>query len=88
MKKNYKNLIIGAAAIFFLFFVFNLSFAANTFVYPWSNPDNGIPGLINRLYLVGLGLAGGSAFVVLIWGAILYTISGAVDKKTEAKEWI
>lgn len=73
---------------FFLLSAFRFSFAANTFSYPWSNPQNGIPGLVSSIYIWALGLAGGAAFVVLIWGAILYTVSGAVDKKSEAKEWI
>jgi len=59
--------------------------------YPWcdktgSNPDPG--GLVKNFYTTALGLAAASAMGVLIFGAILWTMSGAVTSKKDAMDWI
>lgn len=55
--------------------------------YPWSEADNPAD-LIAQFYQIALGLAAAAAFGVLIYGAILWTLSGAVTSKEDAKEWI
>lgn len=45
-------------------------------------PD--IPIYIRSIYQFGLGIAGVLAMLMIIWGAIEYTVSGAVDKKADA----
>ncbi len=55
--------------------------------YPWSDEKSPF-GLVVRFYQIGLGLAGAAALGVLIYGAILWTLSGAVTSKQDALEWI
>ena len=55
--------------------------------YPWSEAENPAD-LVSRFYQIALGLAAAAAFGVLIYGAILWTLSGAVTSKEDAKEWI
>lgn len=55
--------------------------------YPWSG-EKTPEGLVNRFYDIALGLGGVAALGVLIYGAILYSLSGAVSSQQEAKEWI
>lgn len=45
----------------------------------------GISGYINILYLFGLGIGGILAFGALVYGGFLWTVSGAIDKKSHAK---
>lgn len=47
-----------------------------------------IPNYIVRLYQFGIGIAGILAVGMIIAGAIMYSISGAVDKKSEGKDMI
>ena len=49
-------------------------------------PD--IPNYIRDIYQFGLGIAGVLAMLMIIWGAIEYTVSGAVDRKADAKDRI
>lgn len=57
--------------------------------YPWCKEvPSGFGGIINRFYTIALGFAGASALGVLIYGAILWTLSGAVTSKQDALEWI
>ena len=57
--------------------------------YPWCQEAQKGPGaLVGRFYIIALGLAGASALGVLIYGAILWTLSGAVTSKQDALEWI
>lgn len=54
-----------------------------------TNVINFGPGeFINKLYQFGLGIAGILAMLMIIVGAVEYTISGAIDKKADAKERI
>ncbi|HMB65378.1 MAG TPA: pilin, partial [Patescibacteria group bacterium] len=50
--------------------------------------DTGIADYINILYLFGLGIGGVLAFVALVYGGFLWTVSGAVGKKSQAKSII
>lgn len=47
-----------------------------------------IPNYIVRLYQFGIGIAGILAVGMIIAGAIMYSVSGAVDKKGEGKDMI
>ncbi|MBI4159956.1 hypothetical protein HY504_02220 [Candidatus Wolfebacteria bacterium] len=60
------------------------------FNFPWCGPGVTDPAnMVNRFYQVGLGLAGAAAFGVMIYGAILYTVSaGNTSMQGEAKQWI
>lgn len=57
-----------------------------------SSPGQGVEspaGMVARAYQIALGFAGVAAFGVAIYGAIKYTISGAIpSQQKEAKEWI
>jgi hypothetical protein len=55
--------------------------------YPWegaTDPAN----LVKRFYEIALGLVGAAALGVLIYGSIVYSLSGAVTSKQDAMEWI
>ncbi len=56
--------------------------------YPWSKAKD--PGtLVQQFYMIALGLAGGAALGVMIYGAILYTVSaGNTSKQQEARSYI
>jgi len=57
--------------------------------YPWCQAATSGPGsLVNNFYTIALGLAAASAMGVLIYGAILWTVSGAVATKKDAMDWI
>jgi hypothetical protein len=57
--------------------------------YPWcQEAQKGPSAFIGKFYIIALGLAAAAAFGVLIYGAILWTLSGAVTSKQDAKEWI
>lgn len=57
--------------------------------YPWCQEAEKGPGaLVGRFYTIALGLAAAAALGVLIYGAILWTVSGAVSSKKDAMEWI
>jgi len=43
---------------------------------------------ISKLYQFGLGIAGGLAMLMIIWGAVEWVISGAIDRKADAKDRI
>lgn len=65
----------------------NLTCESNA--YPWCQAaTNGPSGLVNNFYTIALGLAAASAMGVLIYGAILWTVSGAVATKKDAMDWI
>jgi hypothetical protein len=67
----------------------NISISCATYKYPWCQEGADNPsGLINRFYQIALGLAGAAALGVLIYGAILWTVSGAVSTKKDAMDWI
>ncbi len=67
----------------------NLSCEKNPDAYPWCREAKGGLGpLVGRFYQIALGLAGAAALGVLIYGAILWTVSGAVTGKQDALEWI
>ncbi|MBN2197760.1 hypothetical protein JW698_00975 [Candidatus Wolfebacteria bacterium] len=102
-KINIKKDIIGLFVFFFLFsFLFfnvQISFAADEnsvisvscakYNYPWCKEINeGFGALVNNFYTISLGLVGASALGVLIYGAILWTLSGAVTSKQDALQWI
>ncbi len=69
----------------------DLSCATNPNAYPWCkdiDPKKPFSSLVNNFYNIALGLGAASAFGVLIYGAILWTMSGAVTSKQDAMEWI
>ncbi len=89
--------IIFAITILFLVFSFNFVLAAgidlncqtNPDAYPWCQQGAKDPaGLVSSFYKIALGLAGAAALGVLIYGAVLWTLSGAVTSKQDAREWI
>ena len=82
---------------YFLFSIPGVSAQDNTSIdvscakyqYPWCQEAKGGPGpLVGRFYTIALGLAAAAALGVLIYGAILWIVSGAVSSKKEAMEWI
>ena len=60
------------------------------FKYPWEGTKTlgGSEGLVSKFYTYALAAAGVAAFGVIIYGGILWTMSGAVSSRAEAKEWI
>lgn len=68
----------------------NINIACEKYQYPWCEAakSGGIAPLVSQFYKIALGLAGASALGVLIYGSILWTLSGAVSSKQDAKEWI
>jgi len=67
----------------------DLNCQTNPGAYPWcQEAQQGPSALIGKFYIIALGLAVAAAFGVLIYGAILWTLSGAVTSKQDAKEWI
>lgn len=68
----------------------NLNCETNPSAYPWCEAakSGNLGGLVNNFYKIALGLAGASALGVLIYGSILWTLSGAVTSKQDAMGWI
>ncbi len=68
----------------------NINIACEKYQYPWCEAakSGGIAPLVSQFYKIALGLAGASALGVLIYGSILWTLSGAVTSKQDAMEWI
>ena len=88
---------VGFAVLVFLFSIPGVSAQNNTgidvscakYQYPWCQEAEKGPGaLVGRFYTIALGLAAAAALGVLIYGAILWTVSGAVSSKKDAMEWI
>lgn len=65
-----------------------LSCANDSTAYPWCKTGETPGGFVATFYRIALGLVGGAALGVLIYGAILWTLSEAVTSKEEAKKWI
>ncbi|MFH1346954.1 MAG: hypothetical protein ABIH10_01750 [Spirochaetota bacterium] len=55
--------------------------------YPWADATSPAD-FISRFYGIALGVVGGAALGVLVYGAVLWTVSGAVSTKQDAIEWI
>lgn len=55
--------------------------------YPWKGATTP-EGLVGKFYEISLGVVAALAFGILIYGAILYSVSGAVSTQVEAREWI
>jgi|GEM_PF-5691768 len=101
---KFQKISISFLLVIFLFSIFYFLFSIpkvlagdNTSIdiscakykYPWCQEAQKEPGaLVGRFYIIALGLAGASALGVLIYGAILWTLSGAVTSKQDALEWI
>jgi hypothetical protein len=67
----------------------SIDISCKEYGYPWCGGEAKDPaGLVGSFYKIALGLAGAAALGVLIYGAILWTLSGAVTSKQDAKEWI
>ncbi len=82
-----------AAVFIFLFSVKEVLAESSpqiSITYPWSEAaSQGPASLVNEFYKIALGLAGAAAFGVIIYGAILYTVSaGNTSKQQDAKDWI
>ncbi len=98
MKISKRKIIFIGLAIFVFFFIASASLIANSasvdvscskYQYPWCQQSTSGPaGLVNQIYRIAFGLAGACALGVLIYGAILWTLSGAVSGKQDALEWI
>ena len=101
---KFQKISISFFLVFFLFSIFYFLFSIpgvsaqnNTgidvscakYQYPWCQEAEKGPGaLVGRFYTIALGLAAAAALGVLIYGAILWTVSGAVSSKKDAMEWI
>ncbi len=98
MKKRAVKFKISAILILgFLIFIsgFSLIQAAEYKFepdYPWEKEKittlGGSEGLISKFYAYALAAAGVAALGVIIYGGILWTMSGAVSTQAEAREWI
>ncbi len=55
--------------------------------YPWAGATSPAD-FVSRFYKIALGVVGGAALGVLVYGAILWTVSGAISSKQDAMEWI
>jgi len=99
MHKSQK-ILINFLLIVFLFSVFyflstikvqadDFGVACSQYQYPWCVKAAQSPaGFVGQFYKIALGLAGAAALGVMIYGAVLWTVSGAVSTKQDAKEWI
>ncbi|PIU98446.1 hypothetical protein COS61_01390 [Candidatus Wolfebacteria bacterium CG03_land_8_20_14_0_80_40_12] len=92
-----KNKIILISLICLAGFMVAFSFVSaaeadiscDKYQYPWCKEKIKTPAdLVQNFYKIALGLAGAAAFGVLIYGAILWTVSGAVSSKQDARERI
>ena len=93
-----KQKIIFIGTIFIFISVFSAALVVNSanvdvscskYQYPWCQEATGGPaGLVNQIYRIAFGLAAACALGVLIYGAISWTLSGAVSSKQDALEWI
>lgn len=94
---NFRKFSISSASAASLLFAFYLLLFANSVFattaatfnpqYPWrgvTTPE----GLVGKFYEISLGVVAALAFGILIYGAILYSVSGAVSTQAEAREWI
>lgn len=94
MKKNFYVFILIFIA-FVVFFAPILSYAQVKtpsqikidYKYPWAGATNPAD-FVAKFYKIALGVVGGAALGVLVYGAILWTVSGAVSTKQDAMEWI
>lgn len=69
--------------------IVDLSCATNPGAYPFCKEGTSPAGLVNSFYKIGLGFAGAAALGVMLYGAILYTVSaGNASHQTDAKAWI
>lgn len=101
MTNHYLKIILAIFCILsFWFLIFSFSEAADQinqdtsriFTYPWSaaggqgqNPAY----LVSKFYQIALGLVGAAALGIILYGAILYTLSaGSPPKQSEARDWI
>jgi len=67
----------------------SVNISCSEYQYPWCEEGQSSPaGLIGQFYKIALGLVGACALGVLIYGAILWTLSGGVSSKQDALEWI
>ncbi len=94
-----KKIIYAFILIFVAFIVFLtpvLSYAQQDYEplkidvqykYPWAGATNPAD-FVGRFYKIALGVVGGAALGVLVYGAVLWTVSGAISSKQDAMEWI
>ncbi len=67
----------------------SVNISCSEYQYPWCEEGESSPaGLVGQFYKIALGLVGACALGVLIYGAILWTLSGGVSSKQDALEWI
>jgi len=67
----------------------NIDVSCKQYGYPWCKTGTQDPaGLVKNFYIIALGLAAAAAMGVLIYGGILWTVSGAVSSKQDAMQWI
>lgn len=90
---NKKNIIILIIILIFSFFT--IANAQNNFgnepikISGYEDVEGGeLSGKINKFYQTSIVLGGIAAVVVIVIGGIMYSVSGAINKKNEGKEII
>lgn len=68
----------------------SVNFTCEKFKYPWCNSvETGVSGLIGRFYQIALALVGVTAFGVIVFAGITYTLSaGNSSKQKDSIDWI
>lgn len=68
----------------------SVNFTCEKFNYPWCNSaESGVSGLIGHFYQIALALVGVTAFGVIVFAGITYTLSaGNSSKQKDSIDWI
>lgn len=92
-----KNIILLVIVLSFVFTFYSAVAFAQIDVscrgegvpYPWCGEVTNLGQLVRNFYTVALGLAGGAAFGVIVYGAVMrMTAAGSPSGINEANEWI
>jgi len=102
--KKFQKISISFLTIAIFVFLFSISVVSayfepteptsvdvscSQYKYPWCQTGAQDPaGLVSTFYKIALGLAAAAAMGVLIYGAILWTVSGAISSKQDAMQYI
>lgn len=84
---------IAAAVIIASPSVISIAFAEKSacslYQYPWCGAGTNLPEMVKQFYGIALGLAGGAAFGVIVYGAVRRMIAaGNPSGINDANEWI